>query len=88
VKLDVAEEYFQARYAELVKFKERYGHANIPAIYPPDQQLATWLRNQRRGAQECSIPVEHGRLLGTLGVELGIKPRGTCQKFSVNMGGI
>ena len=36
------------RYEELLQFKERYRHCNVPTKYPQNPQLAIWVKCQRR----------------------------------------
>ena len=45
------------RYGQLVAFKQREGHCNVPIGYPKNPQLAWWLRHQRtsRGAARCPV---------------------------------
>jgi len=35
------------RYSELVQFKEKYGHCNVPHKYASNRRLASWVDNQR-----------------------------------------
>jgi Helicase associated domain len=48
---------WERRFQELVAFKKRRGHCNIPAVYPENPQLGRWLTVQRhlerRGALEA-----------------------------------
>lgn len=36
------------RFHELMKFKERHGHCNVPQRYSLDQRLASWVNTQRQ----------------------------------------
>ncbi|KAG7342389.1 helicase domain protein [Nitzschia inconspicua] len=42
------EEKWNQRYEELLAFRRRHGHAAVPHTYPPNQQLARWIKRQRR----------------------------------------
>ena len=48
---------WEQRFQELMAFKKRQGHCNVPAVYPENPQLGRWLAVQRhlkrRGALEC-----------------------------------
>ena len=39
---------WEESYEHLVEFRNQYGHCRVPTRYPPDQQLATWVKMQRR----------------------------------------
>lgn len=39
---------WEERWDELRKFKDRYGHTNVPKKYPENPQLAVWVKCQRR----------------------------------------
>lgn len=39
---------WQERFKELQEFRARYGHGFIPLTFPPNPQLATWAKCQRR----------------------------------------
>ncbi|GAX12638.1 hypothetical protein FisN_13Lh106 [Fistulifera solaris] len=42
------EEKWTLRYKELLAFHAQYGHAAVPHTYPPNPQLARWVKRQRR----------------------------------------
>ena len=39
---------WEESYEHLVEFRNQYGHCRVPTRYPPNQQLATWVKMQRR----------------------------------------
>ena len=39
---------WEERWNELCDFQEIHGHANVPKTYKPNQQLAIWVKGQRR----------------------------------------
>merc|ERR1719491_1325719 len=43
-----SEKVWYAQFKRLAEFHRVHGTAAVPAKYPPDQRLATWVRNQRR----------------------------------------
>ncbi|MBC8554529.1 MAG: Helicase associated domain protein, partial [Candidatus Brocadiales bacterium] len=40
------------RYGQLLKYKEQFGHCNIPNHYPENKQLTGWTTNQRSNYQK------------------------------------
>lgn len=42
------EEKWSLRYKELLEFHKEHGHAAVPHTYPPNPQLARWVKRQRR----------------------------------------
>ena len=46
-KTNTAEALWQKRYHELVEFKMKYGHCNVPQKYPVNQPLGKWVHRQR-----------------------------------------
>lgn len=38
------EEKWSQRYEELLAFQQKHGHAGVPHTYPPNQQLARWIK--------------------------------------------
>lgn len=42
------EEKWSTRYKELLEFHKQHGHAAVPHTYPPNAQLARWVKRQRR----------------------------------------
>lgn len=42
------EEKWSLRYKELLEFHKQHGHAAVPHTYPPNPQLARWVKRQRR----------------------------------------
>ncbi|GKY95991.1 hypothetical protein MPSEU_000559600 [Mayamaea pseudoterrestris] len=39
---------WQERFEELMDFKAKYGHTNVPSLFSDNPQLATWVKCQRR----------------------------------------
>lgn len=40
-------ERWEAKYEQLVSFKDKYGHCDVPQRYPENQSLASWVNGQR-----------------------------------------
>jgi len=38
---------WERKYAQLLQFYEKHGHANVPVTYPEDQKLSHWCRRHR-----------------------------------------
>ena len=36
------------KYGELIEYKEKHGHCNVPCHFKANKQLATWVHNQRQ----------------------------------------
>lgn len=45
---------WEARYAELLDFKQRQGHCRVPNIWKENQPLASWVGRQRRDRAELT----------------------------------
>jgi len=37
------------RYGQLIEYKEKHGHCNVPQLYEPNKKLGTWVHYQRLG---------------------------------------
>ena len=46
---------WEARFAELVSYKTREGHCNVPATYPANPELGRWVAMQRRLRKGFSV---------------------------------
>jgi hypothetical protein len=65
---------WEERWNELREFKEEHGHCNVPKKYPENQQLAVWVKRQRRqfklyssgqGSKSMMLPrIERLQVLG------------------------
>ncbi|KAL7568634.1 hypothetical protein ACA910_022732 [Epithemia clementina (nom. ined.)] len=61
------------QYGELVEYSNRHGDCFVPAIYPENQQLATWVGNQRtqfhkmQNNEPSFMTVERQQLLERIG---------------------
>jgi len=55
------------RFEELVKYKNEFGDCKVPVRYKENQQLATWVRTQRRNYKEETIKKEKKDKLDNIG---------------------
>ena len=66
---------WEQRYQELVAFKAREGHCNVPAGYPANRQLGMWLNNQRARKKKGTLSAERIALLTDLGVVWNLRKK-------------
>lgn len=52
---EVREFDWDTNFSKLEKFKEKYGHCNVPARYEQDLQLAWWVSTQKRNRESISL---------------------------------
>jgi superfamily II DNA or RNA helicase len=51
----------------LQRFKDTYGHCNVPGQYNKDRELANWVANQRQRNRIGKVPLDRFNLLNDLG---------------------
>ncbi len=56
------------RYQELVIFKGRHGHCEVPQKYPANPALGTWLQTQRKEQRRGAMPAPRVAKLEALGL--------------------
>ena len=61
----IGENWFE-RYGQLVSYKQRYGNCDIPARWPDNQKLATWVVDQRVRKRDGNLESEKVELLNQL----------------------
>ena len=54
-------------YAELVRFKDQYGHCKVPQLFKENPALGLWVRGQRAYRRKGMLPFEKIELLDKLG---------------------
>ncbi|HEY6167657.1 MAG TPA: helicase associated domain-containing protein, partial [Verrucomicrobiae bacterium] len=64
-------ESWETRFAQLVAFKERHGHCQIPIRWPENPALGVWLSNQRQTAVQGKLSADRLQRLKDLGVQWG-----------------
>ena len=57
----------KVRLKELAAFKKEHGHCDVPHIYPPNPQLASWVANVRSRHKTGSLDSELARRLDAMG---------------------
>ncbi|GAX26280.1 hypothetical protein FisN_16Lh111 [Fistulifera solaris] len=55
------------RYERLLAFQKEQGHCNFPNTYPPDPQLAKWVKKQRYNENAGKLRGDRKQLLETIG---------------------
>ncbi|GAX29448.1 hypothetical protein FisN_16Hh111 [Fistulifera solaris] len=55
------------RYERLLAFQNQQGHCNVPNTYPPDPQLAKWVKKQRYNEIAGKLRGDRKQLLETIG---------------------
>ena len=55
---DVLENVWEQRFSELLSFKERFGHCNVPDKWQENPKLGNWIGVQRRSYQKGKISQE------------------------------
>ncbi len=58
---------FNERVAQLVEFKERFGHTNVPKRWPENVQLANWVISQRQLYSSKKLETERQAMLESIG---------------------
>ena len=61
------EQKWQTQYDNLVQFKNRYGHCNVPQQYSRNPTLGRWVGKQREKLNDGKLPKEHYKKLKRLG---------------------
>ncbi len=63
----VSEASWEQMFSELVKISKKVGHCNIPAKWPENCKLATWVSNQRHKRKKGRLSRERIRRLNEIG---------------------
>lgn len=66
---ELAQDAWARRYAELKKFKAKYGHCNVPEHWRENPVLANWVQSQRYMKKKGKLAKEHEQLLLQLGFQ-------------------
>jgi len=64
---DLQHTVWMERYEELKAFQACHGHADVPAEYPRNKRLATWVRTQRTNFARRAISAGRVQLLNGIG---------------------
>jgi len=68
---------WDSHFAELLSFKERHGHCDVPVHDPQNHSLGTWVTNQRTKMKRGKLSEEQVRLLSEAGFKWQIRLRRT-----------
>ncbi len=55
------------QYGELKKFKNQFGHCNVPIKWKPNKKLSVWVSEQRLRKKNIGLPPEREELLNKIG---------------------
>ncbi len=72
---------WEQRFEELVKFKKRFGHCQVPVKWPENVPLACWIVVQRRKINSGQIQPGYRRKLEELGVLCGYSASHWLQRY-------
>ena len=61
------ETYWNTQYESLLDFKQRFGHANVPARWKENRELACWVSDQR--TKKAELPPDRMQLLEDAGID-------------------
>lgn len=79
--LDALGDPWDLHYGELVAYKEKHGDCDMPARWPENQTLATWVVAQRQYKRLQQLPKERIELLDKLGFNWTPKSHGWRERF-------
>ena len=60
---------WEKMFIALVVHRDKYGHCNVPAIWPENRKLATWVKTQRRIRKDNKLDEDRFHRLDKLGFE-------------------
>ena len=79
------------RFQELQQYREEHGNCNVPSNYPRNQELAVWVKCQRRqyklfwsSNKSSSMTLDRMRVLNGLGFQWKVREDDSPQMFSRN----
>ncbi len=64
---DMRDEVWETMFGALVRYKNKYGHCNVPQTWPDNPALATWVNEQRKRKRRNRLSVERMQRLEALG---------------------
>jgi len=75
VKLSAnSDENWIARYQQLLQFKERHGHCNVPFKWPENPHLGGWVVRQREKKKSGKLLPDRERMLNEIGFVWNLRP--------------
>ena len=63
------------RFTELVEYKQKHGHCNVPHGYSANPQLGTWVRNQRTYYKRSKLDAEQIQRLEEIGFVWSVRKK-------------
>ena len=60
---------WEAKYNDLIAFKEKYKHCNVPKGFVKDKLLASWVRTQRQQYKEKKLSLQKIKSLNKIGFD-------------------
>lgn len=66
---------WQAMFDTLVRFKQQYGHCNVPRDFPESPELSSWTERQRLVCEIGKLSQERQQRLETLGFKWSLKAK-------------
>ena len=79
---DPLSERLEEMFTRLGRFKERFGHCNVPDKWEEDPQLANWIGRQRQLGKQGHLPGERRQRLDALGFDCDPKKAGWEEMFA------
>ncbi|GMH37356.1 hypothetical protein BSKO_05229 [Bryopsis sp. KO-2023] len=78
---DLQSERFEQWFAQLLEFKSKYGHCNVPSTFPEQQPLASWVHNIRKRYRErcdmqTTMPITESQEARLLKIGFQFGPKG------------
>jgi hypothetical protein len=73
---------WETMFAELQRYKERYGDCKVPREWKPNVKLARWVNTQRSLEKESGISADRKRRLDELGFEWALHTSVWEMRFS------
>jgi hypothetical protein len=75
---------WERMFAELKRYKERFGHCNVPSNWKENPQLGMWVNNQRALQGRGQLSADRKTLLDELGFDWNVR-KSTWEKMIVEL---
>lgn len=75
------EDRWEASFAKLVAFKERFGHTDVPPDWKEDPRFAEWVAKQREGLSRPPMPRDRSKRLRRLGLQPVERPPAITKRW-------
>ena len=70
--VSIDEKNWNDKFEQLKLYKSKHGHCNVPRKNDKNQQLATWVKNQRTQFKQSKMSEERINMLNTIGFNWGV----------------